>query len=94
MARIFEMDPNRMRDLPDETGVEEDEDETTFEIIEEDNEEELDLDDDDDEETIDTVDWVSNRNRSRGRWDLEMVPPEDFGRRFILPTDEEYDEAS
>lgn len=92
MARIFEMDPNRMRDLPDETGGEEEEEESTTFVEEE--EEELDLDDDDDEETIDTVDWVSDRNRSRGRWDLEMVPPEDFGRRFILPTDEEYDEAS
>jgi hypothetical protein len=91
MARIFEMDPNRMRDLPDETGEETDDD-TIFEIIEPE-EEDLDLDEDDDE-TIDTVDWVSNQNRSRGRWDLEMAPRDDFDRRFVLPNDEEFDEAS
>lgn len=92
MARIFEMDPNRMRDLPDETG-DETNDDTTFEIIEPE-EEDLDLDEDEDDETIDTVDWVSNRNRSRGRWGLEVTPRDDFDRRFVLPDPEEFDEAS
>ena len=92
MARILEMDPNRMRDLPDEIEDTETEDDATFEIIE--SEEELDLEEDDDEETVDTVDWVSHRNRGRGRWEIEMSPGDDFDRRFVMPTDEEYDEAS
>jgi len=90
MARIIEMDPNRMRDLPDEIEIEED-DAATLEIVESD--ETLSLDEDDDE-TIDTVDWVSDRNRSRGRWDLEMAPQDDVDQRFSLPSDEEFDEAS